>query len=119
MAAIEAGDSLILGGTAMGRRVILPWGGNDFDVNHLNDDGRTILRRSLEWAGGLANLTGPLAHWKLDETAGLDAVDSVGGHDGILQNGPGWTGGALGGGLDFDGVPNLFSDKSLSDGAGD
>ncbi|MCP5093087.1 MAG: DNRLRE domain-containing protein, partial [Gammaproteobacteria bacterium] len=52
LATIDVGESLIGGGTAAGRRVILPWGGNDLDINHLNVDGRTIMQRSLEWAGG-------------------------------------------------------------------
>lgn len=32
------------------RRVQLPWGGNDFDINALTDDGQTILAESLLWA---------------------------------------------------------------------
>jgi hypothetical protein len=30
----------------------LPWGGNDFDLNNLNSDGRTLMRRALDWAAG-------------------------------------------------------------------
>lgn len=46
----------------------------------------------------------PLAHWKLDETSGLIAVDSVGGHDGTLNNGPVWSTGQVDGALNFDGT---------------
>ncbi len=102
LTALDSGASLVGGGTAAGRRVLLPWGGNNMDVNHLNDDGLTIFRRSLEWARG-ATLPGPIAHWKLDETSGPTAVDSIGGHDGTLINEPSWTTGRVDGGLDFDG----------------
>ena len=35
--------------------------------------------------------TGLIAHWKLDETSGTTAVDSVGGHDGTLVGDPVWS----------------------------
>jgi len=52
LATLEPGDSILGGGAAAGRRVFLPWGGDDFNVNHLNADGLTILQRSLEWGAG-------------------------------------------------------------------
>lgn len=47
-----------------------------------------------------------IAHWKLDETGGTAAQDSVGSHDGLLVNGPQWQvgGGVVDGGLGFDGI---------------
>ncbi len=48
--------------------------------------------------------SGPVAHWKLDETSGTIAIDSEGGHDATLLNGPQWVPGQLDGGLAFDGV---------------
>lgn len=36
--------------TAAGRRVNLPWGRAGFDFNLLNDDGKTIMKRAIEWA---------------------------------------------------------------------
>jgi type II secretory pathway pseudopilin PulG len=48
--------------------------------------------------------TGPIAHWKLDETIGLTASDSEGGHDGTLVNEATWSPGNLDGGLLFDGI---------------
>ena len=45
----------------------------------------------------------PVAHWKLDETAGSMADDSEGDHDGQLQGNPDWVDGVVGGALDFDG----------------
>ncbi len=50
--AIDTGGALFDTGTAAGRRVKLPWGGNGFDINSLTDDGRTIMRRALEWGAG-------------------------------------------------------------------
>lgn len=101
--AIDTGDSIIGGGTAAGRRVQLPWGDNDMDMAHLTADGLTIFMRSLEWAAGAELETGPLAHWKLDETTGITAVDSEGGNDGTLINGPVWNaGGQVDGALQFD-----------------
>jgi hypothetical protein len=47
--------------------------------------------------------TGPVAHWKLDDASGSTAVDSEGGHNGTLTNGPSWTTGQLDGALSFDG----------------
>ena len=53
--AIDTGDLIIGGGTAAGRRVQLPWGGNNMDVAHLTADGLTIFKRSLEWGAGTEN----------------------------------------------------------------
>ena len=64
--------------------------------------------RSVHIGSGKGSLNGnlPLAHWKLDETSGTIAIDSVGGHDGTLTpiiGGPTWTAGQIDGGLNFDG----------------
>jgi hypothetical protein len=52
-------------------------------------------------------LQGLQAHWKLDETSGLVASDSVGGNDGDLNNFSGddsyWVDGTVNGALEFDG----------------
>lgn len=45
-----------------------------------------------------------VAHWKLDEKAGVAAADSAGSHAGALEKGPAWTDGRLGGALSFDGT---------------
>jgi len=52
---LEAGAALFGGGSAAGRRAQLPWGGDGFDVNHLNDDGLTILQRALAWGATIAD----------------------------------------------------------------
>ncbi len=54
LSVINAGGALVGGGFAPGRRVDLPWGGTDFDVTTLNDNGRLIIQRAVEWA---ANIT--------------------------------------------------------------
>ncbi len=45
---LDEGDALYGGGVAAGRRVALPIGA--FASTDLNDDGKTLLKRSLEWA---------------------------------------------------------------------
>lgn len=52
-ATLDSGAALINGGVSAGRRVFLPWGGNDMNVNHLSADGLTVFKRSLEWAAGM------------------------------------------------------------------
>ncbi len=114
LAVLETGASKSGGGTAAGRRVLLPLG-RKLDWRYLNNNGRLLVQRALDWGG---NLTGPTAHWKLDDAAGTTAVDSEGGHHGTLVGGPAWTAGSLGGALDFDGLDdyvNLTSDAALDD----
>ncbi|MFC1782527.1 LamG domain-containing protein [Planctomycetota bacterium] len=48
------------------------------------------------------DITGLIAHWRLDETDGATAYDSVGGHDGVVHN-ANWTDGKINGALNFDG----------------
>lgn len=56
MVALAAGGSLEGGGNAAARRFLVPWAGETaFDVNTLTQDGRTIMKRSIEWASGLGS----------------------------------------------------------------
>ena len=48
--AADVGDQLHYG-PAAGRRVMFP-ATNDLNVNNLNSDGQTLLRRSIDWAAG-------------------------------------------------------------------
>ena len=96
-------------GSAAGRRVTLPLGqhfASGFNWRHLNNNGSLMVQRAIQWGTGNTGTvpTGPTAHWKLDETAGTIAVDSVGGHDGTLVGNPTWSTGNHVGALDFDGV---------------
>ena len=63
----------------------------------------TSSHSTSETGAGATALPGPIAHWRLDETSGPTAVDSVGGHDGTLD-GPTWVPGTIGNALDFDGA---------------
>ena len=47
---LEVGDALWGGGLAAGRRVHLPWAGDNLDVNWLTANGRALMRRAVEWA---------------------------------------------------------------------
>ncbi|MCP4334722.1 MAG: DNRLRE domain-containing protein [Gammaproteobacteria bacterium] len=96
---LEIGAQRWDGNPAPARRVHLPF--TNAEPSQLTADGEILMRRSIEWAG--SPLPGPIAHWKLDETSGTTAVDSEGGHDGVLTNGPAWDIGNIDGALDFDG----------------
>jgi len=78
----------------------MPWGDGIVDVQdlivlaeHLFEDYRLI------------------AHWKLDETEGSTAQDSVGDNDGTLNGDPLWqpAGGRVDGALEFDGTDDYVS----------
>lgn len=49
----DTGDELLGGTLAAGRRVQLPWGNTDFDIDELEPDGKTIMKRAIEWAAGM------------------------------------------------------------------
>jgi hypothetical protein len=53
----------------------------------------------------------PVAHYKLDETEGSTAYDSIGSNDGTLHGNPAWqpAGGKVNGALLFDGVDDYVS----------
>ncbi len=49
---MEIGGALVTGGSAPGRRVVLPWGDHQMtesDFVTINANGETIMRRSIEW----------------------------------------------------------------------
>jgi N-acetylneuraminic acid mutarotase len=52
-----------------------------------------------------------IAHWKLDETEGTIAYDSIGSNDGTLNGDPNWqpTAGKVDGALKFNGTDNYIS----------
>ena len=60
---------------------------------------------------------GLIAYWKLDETEGAIAHDSVGGKDGALNGNPVWQplGGKVGGALEFDGDGDYVSTSFILD----
>ncbi|MBN2128877.1 MAG: PD40 domain-containing protein [Sedimentisphaerales bacterium] len=78
-------------------------------------DGTVDARDLLVLAGYIGSpLNDPtlVAHWALDETEGMVASDSVGGHDGIVVGVPAWqpTGGAVDGALECDGTTVVVAD---------
>ena len=106
LAVVETGGLLADGSsTAAGRRVMLPIGRNgSFNWDYLNNNGRLIVQRAIQWGvGDVGVYTGPAAHWKLDETTGTTAVDFVGNHDGTVS-GAAWSSGLLDGALSFNGI---------------
>ncbi len=124
------GATMYGGGTVAGRRVQLPWGGDSLDpINHLNADGRLILKRAIDWAatgeGGCGDhLCKALAgYWKLDESSGnASAWDSSenGNHGRLEDMDPltDWVSGHLEGALDFDGEDDFVdagSESSVDD----
>ena len=55
LAVIDAGAELHGGGTAAGRRALVPLGRHgNMDLRYLNANGRLLLQRSLEWSKGQA-----------------------------------------------------------------
>lgn len=99
--AVDAGCKLKDNSRAAGRRVFMFVADNDFDWATLNADGLTLVQRSIEWAAGL------MAHWRMDETSGSIAADSVGPHVGTLTTmdpTTDWVAGRSEGALDFDGL---------------
>ncbi|MCA9175195.1 MAG: hypothetical protein KDB14_11990 [Planctomycetales bacterium] len=59
LAVLDKGDALQAGGTVAGRRVAMPWASGSFSTGQLTDDGRTLVRRAIEWAGGAAAVDTP------------------------------------------------------------
>jgi len=82
------------------------WGDGVVDVNDL-----TVL---AGYIGQEVNDPTLIAHWGLDETEGMLATDSAGGHDAMVMGNAAWqpSGGKIGGALAFDGKDDLL--RSLS-----
>ena len=90
-----ASDNVLIGASANDEF----WHGTLDEVRIFNRvlDANEVLDLSVR------NARGPIAHWTLDETAGVLAADTAGHHDGMLNNGPSWNNGVINGGLEFDG----------------
>ena len=57
---LDSGAALWGGGSATGHRDKLPWAtGTDFDINALNANGRTMLKRAIEWGAGAGAAASP------------------------------------------------------------
>ena len=88
-------------GASAGRRLHLPFG--QASMSQLTEDGTTLLYRSLEWAYGAEEPQSIIARWKLDDSIGTTAIDSVGWNDATLAGNPVWIPSILDGALQFDG----------------
>ena len=88
LVAVDAGATLTDGSSAAGRRVVLPFGGNDFDITLLTPAGKALLRNALTWAGPASGGINATAHYRLEEASGLRAADSAGVHDGTYVASP-------------------------------
>lgn len=84
----------------------LPWGDGIVDVEDL-----IVLAERLEPGFELA------AHWKLDESRGVIAQDSIGGSDATVVGGATWQseGGVVDGALELDGVDDHVATDFVSD----
>jgi hypothetical protein len=105
--ALEVGGALYGGGTASGRRVFLPWGGASFDIALLTDDGKTLMKRALEWAAVTAPTPTSVLHYNFDEQSGSTVTDRDGSVDLSFAAGNGtltWVN-------DVDGGTGLFFDQ--------
>ena len=61
LAALEKNTALVGGGTAAGRRVMLPLGRDGyFDYSYLNNNGRLLVQRAVDWATSVALCAGTL-----------------------------------------------------------
>jgi hypothetical protein len=63
---------------------------------------------------------GLVSYWDFDDGSGTAAVDSIGGHNGTLQNftGDPWTAGQVGGALSFDGQNDHVTTLTADDFSG-
>jgi len=87
----------------------MPWGDGKVDEKDLE-----VL---MSYWGQEVNDPTLAAGWKLDETQGITAADSVGSNHGTLVGDPIWqqTGGKIGGAVQFDGVDDYVTTKSVRD----
>ena len=99
LAVIDTGGALAGGGTAAGRRVRLPWGGDSFAWSALNTNGLKIAQQAIQWAVGDQ---GPRLWWKLDETNGSTVNDASGNnYHGTFTGTKTWVSGRRNGAVDM------------------
>jgi hypothetical protein len=83
----------------------MPWGDGKVDAEDL----KVFMEH---WGQEIPDPT-LVAQWKLDETEGITAADSVGSNHGTLVGDPAWqpAGGKLGGALQLDGIDDCVTTK--------
>jgi hypothetical protein len=79
----------------------MPWGDGIVDAQDLIVLAEYLLLEDVRL----------IAHWKLDETKGIIAHNSINSNDGTLSGDPLWqpSGGQVGGALEFDGIDDYIS----------
>jgi len=86
LAVLEAGALGVDSQPARARRVVLPWGGADFEAGNLNASGQTLLMRSLDWAGsGWRGFLPGIAVWDDIEIKSMGVIDSYESADGAYD----------------------------------
>ncbi len=105
LTALEAYDLRNDSTASPGRRVSLPWGGDSFDIEQLNDDAKELMRKALVWTSNSPKVPVPLAYWQLDETSGSTANETINSQNGSYVNSP-----TLGGAGLFDNSPEFDTD---------
>ena len=83
LAVLEAGALGADQTPARARRIVLPWGGDEFNASALNTNGQTLLMRSLDWAGsGWRGFLPGIAVWDEIEIKDMGVIDSYESADG-------------------------------------
>ncbi len=88
LAYLEAGELLNDNSPAPARRVKLPWGAYNFDVNLLTDDGLEIMQRAIEWGAGAGVAAPPPGYRDEFRASTCDAAVDYAGSDGMLDWSP-------------------------------
>lgn len=103
---IDTGGALAGGGTAAGRRVRMPWGGDGFTWSALNSNGLLIAQQAITWAVGVVN---PLQlNLKLNEASGTTASDSsTYNRPGTVTGTASWVTGRRQNAFDFNGSTKI------------
>ena len=74
---LDVGAALDPAGTAAGRRVLLPWGPDAFDINSLTVDGQTLMLRAIEWAAGASSNSTPTVASAIPDTTVVENSPAV------------------------------------------
>jgi C1A family cysteine protease len=82
----------------------------DLNLDHVIDMQDLVILVE-QWLEELRPFSFPIAHWKLDETEGTVAYDSIGSNHSVLNGNPVWqpAGGKIDGALEFDGTDDYIS----------
>lgn len=101
---LEAPGFMYGGGISAGRRVQLPWGGDSFDFTELNQDGRELMKRALQWAAALPPTPAAVLHYDFANQSGTTVSDRIGSINLQMQPGNGainWVTSPNGTGVEF------------------